>query len=130
MQGLRLDICTQNRLGLLSDVTRVFRENGLSITRAEIGTQGERAIGTFYVKDTSGQSVDPETLESVRQEIGGTVKVVHKPSGRFTQATSSGNSTRRSHRSSGEDGKPGFSLGSLLWAQLERLSNNFRPIKS
>nr|GMC60040.1 ACT domain-containing protein ACR1 [Ipomoea batatas] len=128
--GLRLDICTQNRLGLLSDVTRVFRENGLSITRAEIGTQGERAIGTFYVKDTSGQSVDPETLESVRQEIGGTVKVVHKSSGRFTQATSSGNSTRRSHRSSGEDGKAGFSLGSLLWAQLERLSNNFRPIKS
>ncbi|XWS41744.1 hypothetical protein CRYUN_Cryun17cG0109400 [Craigia yunnanensis] len=26
-QGLRLDVCTQNKMGLLSDVTRVFREN-------------------------------------------------------------------------------------------------------
>ncbi|KAJ7952726.1 ACT domain-containing protein [Quillaja saponaria] len=29
--GLRLDVSTKNRMGLLSDITRVFRENGLSI---------------------------------------------------------------------------------------------------
>ncbi|XP_031114781.1 ACT domain-containing protein ACR1-like isoform X1 [Ipomoea triloba] len=117
--GLRLDVCTQNRLGLLSDITRVFRENGLSITMAEIGTRGDRAEGTFYLKDVSGQTVKPETLESLRKEIiGGTVLVVHKSPGRLSQTTSS----------SGE--KPGFSLGGLLWAQVEKFSNNyFRPIK-
>nr|GMD56753.1 ACT domain-containing protein ACR1 [Ipomoea batatas] len=118
-QGLRLDVCTQNKLGLLSDITRVFRENGLSITMAEIGTRGDRAVGTFYLKDASGQTVKPETLESLKKEIiGGTVLVVHKSSGRLSQTTSSG----------GE--KPGFSLGGLLWAQVEKFSNNyFRPIK-
>nr|GLL38977.1 ACT domain-containing protein ACR1-like isoform X1 [Ipomoea trifida] len=117
--GLRLDVCTQNKLGLLSDITRVFRENGLSITMAEIGTRGDRAVGTFYLKDASGQTVKPETLESLRKEIiGGTVLVVHKSPGRLSQTTSS----------SGE--KPGFSLGGLLWAQVEKFSNNyFRPIK-
>ncbi|OIT21856.1 PREDICTED: ACT domain-containing protein ACR1 [Nicotiana attenuata] len=131
--GLRLDVSTQNRVGLLSDVTRVFRENGLSISRAEIGIQGEKAVGTFYVKDASGQAVNPETLETVRREIGGTVLVVNKSLGKSTsQPTSSSNtspSVSTSHSSSKQD-KPGFSLGSLLWSQVEWLSSNFRPIKS
>ncbi|CAI9766876.1 unnamed protein product [Fraxinus pennsylvanica] len=76
--GLRLDICTENRTGLLSDITRVLRENGLSITRAEIRTHGERAVGTFYVKDTSGQNADPEKLETVRREIGSAAVAVNK----------------------------------------------------
>ncbi|RZC57008.1 hypothetical protein C5167_004311, partial [Papaver somniferum] len=37
-KGLKLDVCTKNRLGLLSDITRVFRENGLSVSREEIST--------------------------------------------------------------------------------------------
>ncbi|XP_009629350.1 ACT domain-containing protein ACR1 [Nicotiana tomentosiformis] len=131
--GLRLDVSTQNRVGLLSDVTRVFRESGLSISRAEIGIQGEKAVGTFYVKDASGQAVNPETLETVRREIGGTVLVVNKSLGRSSsQPTSSSNTTPNistSHSSSKQD-KPGFSLGSLLWSQVEWLSSNFRPIKS
>ncbi|RZC94288.1 hypothetical protein C5167_029854 [Papaver somniferum] len=36
--GLKLDVCTKNIVGLLSDITRVFRENGLSVSRAEIST--------------------------------------------------------------------------------------------
>ncbi|KAD2804039.1 hypothetical protein E3N88_37416 [Mikania micrantha] len=34
-EGLRLELCGEDRPGLLSDVTRIFRENGLSVTRAE-----------------------------------------------------------------------------------------------
>ncbi|KAK6125344.1 hypothetical protein DH2020_040913 [Rehmannia glutinosa] len=60
--GLKLDICTTNRTGLLSDVTRVFREAGLSIKRLEIGIRDEKAMGTFYVQDTTGQNVTPVTL--------------------------------------------------------------------
>ncbi|CAI9780801.1 unnamed protein product [Fraxinus pennsylvanica] len=125
--GLRLDICTENRTGLLSDITRVLRENGLSITRAEIGTRGGRAVGTFYVKDTSGQNVDPETLETVRREIGSTVVVVNKPLSTPSRATSS--RTSRSNSSEIQE-RPRFTLGSLLWSHLERISSNFKPIKS
>lgn len=82
MQGLRLDISTQNRRGLLSNVTRVLRESGLSITRAEIRTRGERAIGSFYVTDAAGQEIDRGTVELIRKEIGGSVLAVYsKPPG-------------------------------------------------
>ncbi|MCD7471034.1 hypothetical protein HAX54_011314 [Datura stramonium] len=64
--GLRLDVTTQNRVGLLSDITSVW-EKQLSISRAEVGVQGEQAVGTFYVKDASGQAVNPETLETVEE---------------------------------------------------------------
>ncbi|XP_022775082.1 ACT domain-containing protein ACR1-like [Durio zibethinus] len=125
--GLRLDLCTQNKMGLLSNVTRVFRENGLSINRAEIGIHGERAVGSFYVTDASGHDVNPRTVELVRQEIGGSVLVVNKsPNG-----TSRASSSSISRSGSGEvEERPRFSLGNLLWSQLERLSGNFGLIKS
>ncbi|KAL5753170.1 hypothetical protein ACOSQ2_023677 [Xanthoceras sorbifolium] len=120
--GLRLDICTQNRLGLLSDVTRVFRENGLSISRAEIWKNGERAAGTFYVMDASGHEVNSNTVALIRQEIGGSNVVVN---------TSQASSSSLSRTSSGSlDERPKFSLGTLLWSQLERLSSNFSSIRS
>lgn len=137
---LRLDVTTQNRVGLLADVTRVFRENGLSISRTEVGVQGEQAVGTFYVKDTSGQAVTSETLEIVRREIGGTVLVANKSSERpssqptnlsnTSPSISTSSSTSTSSSNGKQDNKPGFSLGSMFWSQLEWLSSNFRPIKS
>ncbi|KAK4346682.1 hypothetical protein RND71_033021 [Anisodus tanguticus] len=128
--GLRLDVTTQNRVGLLSDITRIFRENGLSISRAEVGVQGEKAVGTFYVKDASGQAVNPETLEIVRREIGGTVLVANNSSGRPSSQPSTLSNTSPSISTSSKQDKPGFSLGSMFWSQLEWLSSNFRPIKS
>ncbi|ONK60539.1 uncharacterized protein A4U43_C08F19660 [Asparagus officinalis] len=72
-EGLKLELCTSDRVGLLSDVTRIFRENSLSVTRAEVSTRGGKAINTFYVRDASGNPVDPKTLDSIRQSIGQTV---------------------------------------------------------
>ncbi|PIN16933.1 [Protein-PII] uridylyltransferase [Handroanthus impetiginosus] len=126
--GLRLDISTKNRTGLLSNVTRVFRENGLSITRSEISIRGQKAVGTFYVKDTSGQTVNPQTLEIIRQEIGGNCTFVENKSlGTSTKAIP----TRTSSTSCSKmEEKPRFSLGNLIWTHLERLSSSFRPIQS
>ena len=70
MQGLRLDLCTSDRPGLLSDVTCICRENGLSVTRAEVTTREEKEINAFYVTDVAGNPVDSKTVEAVRQEIG------------------------------------------------------------
>lgn len=124
MQGVRLDISTKNRIGLLSDVTRIFRENGLSITRADIGTCGDKAVGTFYVKDVSGQSVSDKTLETIKEEIDGTVVVVNK-SLHWSPLPIPSNSAAGM-----DEGRSKFSLGTLFWSQLERLSSSFRPIKS
>ncbi|GER50070.1 ACT domain repeat 4 [Striga asiatica] len=95
-EGIRLELCSEDRVGLLSDVTRIFREHGLSVTRAEVKTIGIQAINIFYVTDASGYSVTKETIEAIRKEIGLTilrVKEDHNSSntsqvaGRFSLAT-------------------------------------------
>ncbi|XP_058735097.1 ACT domain-containing protein ACR1-like [Vicia villosa] len=113
--GLKVDICTQNKTELLSKVTRVISENGLSITRVEFGVEGETAIGSFYVTDCSGQGVTENIAELLKREIGGSVvlahnypyKVSHEPS------TSMSNNNR--------DVVPRFSIGSVIWSHLEKL---------
>lgn len=81
MQDLRLELCAKDRVGLLSEVTRVLRENGLSVTRAGVTTVGEQAMNIFYVRDASGDPVDMKIIEGLRKEIGQTmmlnVKKVH-----------------------------------------------------
>ena len=67
---MRLDLCTSDRPGLLSDVTHIFRENGLSVTRAEVTTREEKEINAFYVTDAAGNPVDSKTVEAVHREIG------------------------------------------------------------
>ncbi|CAL0314664.1 unnamed protein product [Lupinus luteus] len=69
-EGIQLELCGEDRVGLLSDITRIFRENGLSVNRAEIATRGSKAKDVFYVTDPSGMPVTSETIEAVRKEIG------------------------------------------------------------
>ncbi|KAJ9174129.1 hypothetical protein P3X46_017189 [Hevea brasiliensis] len=72
-EGLKLELCTTDRIGLLSDVTRIFRENSLTVARAEVTTRDGKAINTFYVGDASGYPVDAKTIDSIRQVIGQTI---------------------------------------------------------
>ncbi|KAK4765773.1 hypothetical protein SAY86_026863 [Trapa natans] len=69
-QGLELELCTEDRSGLLADITRIFRENSLCIRRAEISTKSGKAKDTFYVTDASGSPVDPRIIDSIRGQIG------------------------------------------------------------
>jgi hypothetical protein len=56
---------------LLSDVTRIFRENGLLVAQAEVSTKGDMASNVFYVTGTStGQSVHQSAIEAVRERVG------------------------------------------------------------
>lgn len=71
-EGLELELCTEDRFGLLSEITRIFRENGLSIRRAEISTKGGKAKNTFYVTDVAGNPVDPRVIEFIQQQVGQT----------------------------------------------------------
>lgn len=108
MQGLSLELCAKDRVGLLSEVTRVLRENGLSVTRAGVTTVGEQAMNVFYVRDASGNPVDVKTIEGLRKEIGHrmmvNVKKVLPTSAKVQQPEASG----------GSWAKTSFFFGSLL----------------
>ncbi|OAY74588.1 ACT domain-containing protein ACR8, partial [Ananas comosus] len=69
-QGVRLELCAVDRPGLLMEVTRTFRENGLLVARAEVSTKGEMASNVFYVTDAAGQPADLKVIEAVRRKIG------------------------------------------------------------
>lgn len=70
LQGVKLELCSNDRVGLLSDVTRIIRENSLTVTRAEVTTRSGKAVNTFYVRDASGYPVDRKVIDSIRQTIG------------------------------------------------------------
>jgi len=70
VKGVRLELCTVDRPGLLAEVTRILRENGLNIARAEISTEEGVARNVFYVTDANGSLVDPEIIKSIREKIG------------------------------------------------------------
>jgi len=69
LQGLRLELCTSDRPGLLSDVTHIFHENGLSVTRAEVTTRG-KAVNAFYVIDAARNPVDSKIVEAIVEKSG------------------------------------------------------------
>lgn len=70
MQGLKLELSTTDRVGVLSIVTRIFREYSLTVTRAEILSTEGKAISTFYVRDNNGDIVDQKRIETIREKLG------------------------------------------------------------
>lgn len=114
MQGIRLELCSDDRVGLLSDVTRIFRENGLSVSRAEVTTRGSQAVNAFYVTDASGCPVKSETIEAVRKEIGLTILRVKDDIYSNLPQPQSGR----------------FSLGNLFKSRSEKFLYNLGLIKS
>ncbi|CAI9093147.1 OLC1v1028569C1 [Oldenlandia corymbosa var. corymbosa] len=113
-EGIRLELCGEDRVGLLSDVTRIFRENGLSVTRAEVTTRNNQAVNTFYVTDASGYPVKNETIEAIRKEIGITILRVKDEAYSTSPPQQSGK----------------FSLGTLFRSRSERFLYNLGLIRS
>lgn len=92
-QGIELQLCTDDRVGLLSDITRIFRENSLCIKRAEISTKDRRVKHIFYVTDVGGNPVDPKIIDSIRRQVGPSalqVKYDKSPSPKPPQETTMG----------------------------------------
>ncbi|KAK1416210.1 hypothetical protein QVD17_31999 [Tagetes erecta] len=67
---LKIQIRTKDRVGLLSDVTRIMRENSLNVTRAKVATTGDKGVFSFYLDDNLGYPIDPKIIAYVRNEIG------------------------------------------------------------
>lgn len=118
VQGVRLELCAYDRVGLLSDITRVLRENGLAVVRADVATQGEKAVNVFYVRDISGNNVDLDLVRSMTREMGAIGMAVTN----YSQSTSPSDQPT----SSNPRPRPNLlSIGEMLKSQIER----FVPIK-
>ncbi|HLC18391.1 MAG TPA: [protein-PII] uridylyltransferase, partial [Thermodesulfobacteriota bacterium] len=73
-----IDIKTQNRIGLLYDITRTLTGLGLYIHISKISTKGDEAADIFYTRDIFGQKIYykerlreiVETLDGVLAEGG------------------------------------------------------------
>ncbi|KAJ8500267.1 hypothetical protein OPV22_010819 [Ensete ventricosum] len=116
-EGTRLELCIEDRPGLLSDVTRTFRENGLLVTRAEASTKGDMASDVFYVTDAAGQAADAKAIEAVRLRIGfDHLKVKEEQRPRFCRKESTDREA-----SPGGVGTGLFYLGSLVRRNLYNL---------
>lgn len=59
-----IDIETEDRLGLLYAISRVFAELGLDISLAKISTEKGAAIDTFYVTEAFGQKILDQTRQT------------------------------------------------------------------
>jgi UTP:GlnB (protein PII) uridylyltransferase len=94
---LELEVRSGDRAGLLSDVTRIFRENGLTIQRAEIASEGGEAVDTFYLSDPQGHPIEAKTIDAIRAQIGeATLRVKHNPftaEGKHADASNAGAGT-------------------------------------
>lgn len=115
MQGVRLELTTEDRQGLLAEVMRTFRENGLNVTRADITTTGDLAANVFYATDSIGYPADEKIIESVRQKIGlSNLKVKELPIVSHEKA-------EREDQSVGVGGAVLLSLGSIVRRNLYNL---------
>ena len=52
-----VDVFTQDRLGLLFEITHTLFELGLQIHLARISTNADQALDVFYVSDENGAKI-------------------------------------------------------------------------
>lgn len=85
------------------------------MVRADIATQGEKAMNAFYVREISGNTIDMEFLEVIKREIGPIHLAIKNEPLLMTPPSSPGRSR--------------FSISDMLKCQIERFSHSFVTIK-
>ncbi|KAJ4800934.1 hypothetical protein LUZ62_052180 [Rhynchospora pubera] len=86
-EGLKLELSTSDRVGLLRNVTRIFREHSLTVTRADMSSSEGKAFGTFYVRDSSGGAVEQKRFETIREALKESVLHVEEQVGQTSKST-------------------------------------------
>jgi [protein-PII] uridylyltransferase len=64
-----LELIAADRPGLLSEVGKVFKAEGVDINGAKIMTVGERAEDVFYITDMDGRVLDQEASGRVQEAL-------------------------------------------------------------
>lgn len=122
-----LELRCEDRPGLLSDVTRVFREHGLSVTHAEVATWGTQAADVFRVVTASGDAPVPaRAVDAVRAEVGEDILFI-KDDTLAASANAVGGPVSPTGRGGG-DGRR--SLGNMIRSRSEKFLFNLGLIRS
>jgi UTP:GlnB (protein PII) uridylyltransferase len=87
LQGLKLELSTMDRVGLLREVTCIFREHSLTVTRADISSEEGKAISAFYVRDNNGDLVEQKRIEAIREKLGQSFFLVADQIGQTSKST-------------------------------------------
>jgi [protein-PII] uridylyltransferase len=64
-----LELIAADRPGLLSEVGKVFKTEGVAINGAKIMTVGERAEDVFYITDMEGRLLDESSCRRVQESL-------------------------------------------------------------
>ncbi|KAG1359251.1 ACT domain-containing protein ACR8 [Cocos nucifera] len=120
-EGLRVELCAVDRPGLLSDITRTFRENGLFVTRAEVSTKDQMASNFFYVIDAAGKPADYDAIEAVRQRIGTETACLKVEEEQWLQVCRKAARAREEAQTQNGGGLGLFYLGNLVMRNLYNL---------
>lgn len=107
----------------MSDITRVLRENGLAVVRADVETHGDNSVNAFYVKNIAGNvtNVDGNFVELIKKELTDPVCVkIKKETMSLPVVKVNEGSSQRSF---------GSSITDIFKSKIEQLSQNFVPMK-
>ncbi|PHT65218.1 ACT domain-containing protein ACR6 [Capsicum annuum] len=84
-EGPELELCTEDRLGLLSHITRILRKNGLCAERAEISTFLSRMPKIHFFINVAGNPMDQNTVDSICEQVGPNILSIGKQTYRIVE---------------------------------------------
>ncbi|KAK3280323.1 hypothetical protein CYMTET_11831 [Cymbomonas tetramitiformis] len=78
LKGTRMDVCCQDRPGLLGHITRTLREHQLSVSAAAVRLEKEddtcpskTVVNIFYITTESGETPDHTKMKEICELVGG-----------------------------------------------------------
>jgi [protein-PII] uridylyltransferase len=65
-----IEVFSEDRIGVLYDITKTLSDFGISIYRARIGSKADQIVDVFYVLDQDGSKIeDPAFIDELRQGL-------------------------------------------------------------
>ena len=65
-----IEVFSEDRIGILYDITKTLSDFGISIYRARIGTKADQIVDVFYVLDNDGKKIeDPAFKDELQQGL-------------------------------------------------------------
>ena len=65
-----VDVLTQDRVGVLYEITKTLFELGVTIELSKIATEANRVIDAFYVREVGGGKIEsPERVAEVKAKL-------------------------------------------------------------
>ena len=70
-----MEITCIDRPGLLSNISKILKEESIWIQSAKIATIGEKADDIFYLNNSKKECIDQSIYESLKAKINDSIKV-------------------------------------------------------